>query len=155
MNALRAQRPGNQIQAMSTPAAGSFGIAKLLASVDLPVELFKVTVKEYGLTPALPSLLVLRRRSQEELINAEHPEYKVFMAVVGRAGVDARGELLFRRAPDGEELIFDEEEVIERVRKGGEVEIRRTTCRSRRIHDELPIVAMKFKEFLETGKVVS
>jgi len=125
-----------------------------MASVDLPVEPFKVTVKEYGLTPALPSLLVLRRRSQEELINAEHPEYKVFMAVVGRAGVDARGELLFRRAPDGEELIFDDE-VIERVRKGGEVEFRRTTRRSRRIHDELPILAMKFKEFLETGKVVS
>jgi len=127
---------------------------EVMASVDLPVEPFKVTVKEYGLTPALPSLLVLRRRSQEELINAEHPEYKVFMAVVGRAGVDARGELLFRRAPDGEELIFDDE-VIERVRKGGEVEFRRTTRRSRRIHDELPILAMKFKEFLETGKVVS
>ena len=46
---------------------------EVLASVDLPVEPFKVTVKEYGLTPALPSLLVLRRRSQEELINTEHP----------------------------------------------------------------------------------
>lgn len=33
----------------------------------------KVTVKEYGLTPTLPSFLVLRRRSQEELINTEHP----------------------------------------------------------------------------------
>ena len=88
---------------------------EVLASVDLPVEL-KVTVKEYGLTPALPSLLVLRRRSQVELINTEHPEYKVFMAVVDRAGVDARGNLLFQRAPDGEELVFDEE-VIERVAK--------------------------------------
>ena len=125
---------------------------EVLASVDLPVEPFKVTVKEYGLTPALPSLLVLRRRSQEELINTEHPEYKVFMAVVDRAGVDARGNLLFQRAPDGEELIFDEE-VIERIREGGEVEIRRTTRRDRRIHDELPIVAEKFREFIQTGEV--
>jgi len=125
---------------------------EVLASVDLPVEPFKVTVKEYGLTPALPSLLVLRRRSQEELINTEHPEYKVFMAVVNRAGVDARGNLLFQRAPDGEELIFDEE-VIERVREGGEVEIRRTTRRNRRIHDELPLVAEKYKEFCATGEV--
>lgn len=125
---------------------------EVMASVDLPVEPFKVTVKEYGLTPALPSLLVLRRRSQEELINTEHPEYKVFMAVVDRAGVDSRGSLLFQRAPDGEELIF-EDEIIERIRQGGEVEIRRVTRRNRRIHDELPIVAEKFREFLQTGEV--
>jgi type I restriction enzyme M protein len=125
---------------------------EVLASVDLPVEPFKVTVKEYGLTPALPSLLVLRRRSREELIRTEHPEYKVFMAVVDRAGVDARGNQLFQRAPDGEELVFDEE-VVERVREGGEVRVRRITRRNRRIHDELPLVAEKFQEFLETGEV--
>lgn len=125
---------------------------EVLASVDLPVEPFKVTVKEYGLTPALPSLLVLRRRSQEDLINAEHPEYNVFMAVVDRAGVDARGNLLFQRAPDGEELIF-EDETTERIRQGGEVTIRRTIRHNRRIHDELPIIAEKFSEFLQTGEV--
>ena len=125
---------------------------EVLASVDLPVEPFKVTVKEYGLSPALPSLLILRRRSQEELINTEHPEYKVFMAVVDRAGVDARGNLLFQRAPDGEELVFDEE-MIERVRKGDEVEIRRVMRHNRRIHDELPLVAEKYKELRATGEV--
>ena len=125
---------------------------EVLASVDLPVEPFKVTVREYGLTPALPSFLVLRRRSQEELINTEHSEYKVFMAVVDRAGVDARGNLLFQRAPDGEELVFDDE-VIERVREGGQVEMRRTARRNRRVHDELPLVSEKYKEFRATGKV--
>lgn len=127
---------------------------EVMASVDLPLEPFKVTVKEYGFTPALPTLLVLRRRSQEELINTEHPEYKVFMALVDRAGVDSRGNLLFQRAPDGEEIIF-EEEVIERIREGGEVEVRRTTRRNRRIHDELPLVAEKYKEFRATGEVMS
>lgn len=124
---------------------------EVLASVDLPVEPFKVTVKEYGLTPALPSLLVLRRRSQEELINTEHPEYKVFMAVVDRAGEDTRGKL-FQRAPDGEVLIF-EENVIERVRNGGQVEVRSSIKRAPRIHDELPLVAEKYKEFRATGGV--
>jgi type I restriction enzyme M protein len=95
---------------------------------------------------------VLRRRNQQELINTEHPEYKVFMAVVDRAGVDARGNRLFQRAPDGEELVFDEE-VIERIREGGEVGIRRTMRRNRRIHDELPLVAEKYKEFRATGEV--
>jgi len=80
------------------------------------------------------------------------PEYSIFMAVVDRAGVDARGNLLFQRAPDGEILVFDEE-VIERVREGGEVEMRRTTRRNRRIHAELPLVAEKYKQFRATGEV--
>lgn len=125
---------------------------EVLASVDLPIEPFKVTVKEYGLTPALPSLLILRRRSQQELNQPKHPDYKVFMAVVDRAGVDARGNTLFQRSPDGEELIFDEE-VVERIRHGDRVEIRRTVRRDRRIHDELPLVAEKYKEYCETGEV--
>jgi len=126
---------------------------EVMASVDLPLEPFKVTVKEYGgVTPALSSLLLLRRRSQNELIKTEYPEYTVFMAVVDRAGVDARGNMLFQRAPDGEELIFDEE-VIERVRAGGQVEVRRTTRRLRRVHDELPVVAEKYKDFRATGEV--
>jgi type I restriction enzyme M protein len=124
---------------------------EVLASVDLPVEPFKVTVKEYGLTPASPSLLVLRRRSQEELINTEHHEYLVFMAVVDRTGEDTRGKL-FQRAPDGEVLIF-EEDVIERIRNVGQVEIRRVTKRTPRIHDELPMVAEKYREFRTTGEV--
>ncbi len=66
--------------------------------------------------------------------------------------MDARGNLLFQRAPDGEKLVFDEE-VIERVREGDIVAIRRTMRRNRRIRDELPLVAEKYKEFRATGEV--
>lgn len=66
--------------------------------------------------------------------------------------MDSRGSLLFQRAPDGEELIF-EDEIVERVRQGGDIENRRTTRRNRRVDDELPIVAEKFCEFLQTGEV--
>ncbi|MBT0652618.1 methylation-associated defense system DNA methyltransferase MAD2 [Geomobilimonas luticola] len=122
------------------------------ASVDLPIEPFITTVKEFGLSPALCSLLILRRRGQEELIRPEHPEYKVFMAVIDRAGMDRKGNPLFQRAPDGDELIFDEE-VIERVREGGEVKVKRVVRRARRINDELPIVADKFTAFMKNGEV--
>jgi len=124
---------------------------EVLASVDLPIEPFKVTVKEYKLTPALPSLLVLRRRTDNELKQALHPDYWVFMAVVDRAGVDARGNPLYTRAPDGEEMIF-EEEVIERVREGDRVEARRVRRRERRLDDELPLVADRFGEFEASGR---
>ncbi len=122
------------------------------ASVDFPVEPFISTVKEFGLTPAMCSLLILRRRSHEELIQAQHPEYKVFMALVDRAGMDRKGNPLFQRAPDGEELVFSDE-VIERIREGGEVNVKRVIRRTRRIDDELPLVSEKFSQFKRDGGV--
>ena len=124
---------------------------EVLASVDLPVEPFKATLKDYILTPALPSLLVLRRRSDEELMRVDHPEYWVFMAVVDRAGVDARGNLLFERSPDGAVLIFDDE-VVERVRVGGNVHSQVAQRRQRHVHDELPTVARHYRAFVEGGR---
>ena len=124
---------------------------EVLASVDLPVEPFKVTLKDYRLTPALPSLLVLRRRSEEELKLTTHPDYWVFMAVVRRAGVDARGNRLFERAPDGEELVFNDE-VVERVRVGGQVESRVVARRQRHVADELPTVAERYRKFVAEGR---
>lgn len=124
---------------------------EVLASVDLPVEPFKVTLKDYRVTPAIPSLLVLRRRSNEELNHPTHPDYWVFMAVVHCAGVDSRGKQLFQRAPDGEELIFDDE-VVERVRIGGQVQSRVVSRRQRHVADELPIVAEHYRKFVAAGR---
>jgi type I restriction enzyme M protein len=124
---------------------------EVLACVDLPVEPFKVTLKDYRLTPALPSLLVLRRRSDEELKIMRHPDYWVFMATVQRAGVDARGNQLFQRAPDGEELVFADD-VIERVRIGGSLESQTVVRRRRHVDDELPLVAEHYLKFAATGR---
>ena len=124
---------------------------EVLASVDLPVDPFKVTLKDYRLTPALPSLLVLRRRSDEELMRPNHPDYWVFMAAVDRAGVDARGNLLFERAPDGEELVFDDE-IVERIRTGGRVHSRTVRRRQRHADDELPAVARRYRAFVDGGR---
>ena len=122
------------------------------ASVDFPVEPFISTVKEFGLTPAMCSLLVLRRRSPSELIQAMHPEYKVFMALIDHAGMDRKGNPLFQRTPDGDDFIFSDE-VIERVREGGEIKTKRVIRKVRRVNDELPIVSERFKAFKETGEV--
>lgn len=124
---------------------------EVLASVDLPVEPFKVTLKDYRITPALPSLLLLRRRSHEELKHQAHPDYWVFMAVVDRAGVDGRGNQIFQRAPDGEERIFADE-VLERVRVGGEVRAQTVLRRQRHIADELPLVAEHYRKFNAKGR---
>lgn len=124
---------------------------EVLASVDLPIEPFKVTLKDYRLTPALPSLVILRRRGHDELKRTTHPDYWVFMAVANRAGVDARGNPLVRREPDGQEVIV-EEEVIERVRIGGQVQSRAVLRRHTEPDDELPIVADHYRKFEVGGR---
>ena len=124
---------------------------EVMASVDLPVEPFKVTLKDYTLTPALPSLLVLRRRSDEELMRIDHPDYWVFMAVVDRAGVDARGNLLFERTPDGAQLIFNDE-VVERVRVGGNIHSQTVRRKQYHVDDELPAVVQHYRAFIDAGR---
>jgi len=124
---------------------------EVLASIDLPIEPFKVTVKEYKLTPALPSLLVLRRRTDNELKQAVHPDYWVFMSVVDKAGVDPRGKPVYETTPDGEDIVF-EDQVVERVREGGRVEARRVRRRQRHVADDLPVVSQKFREFEASGR---
>jgi len=67
-------------------------------------------------------------------------DYPVFMAVAEKVGFDRRGAPLYKRSPDGEEILEDHEE-IERIRIGGTV-IRRTLQRKKKIlDDDLPRIA--------------
>ena len=120
---------------------------QVLASVDLPVEAFIAEANVNILT----SLLFLRRKSEEEkqteaLGGAE--EYPVFMAVADKVGVDRRGNKLYKRTPDGEEIV-EPRQHTERIRIGGRF-VERTLTRSEKIEDnDLPIIAEKYREFLK------
>jgi len=119
---------------------------QVLASVDLPVEAFIAEANVNILT----SLLFLRRKSEEEkraeaLGGAE--AYPVFMAVADKVGFDRRGNKLYRRTPDGEEIV-EPKQHVERIRIGGRF-VERTLTRSERIEDnDLPVIAEKYREFL-------
>lgn len=119
----------------------------VLASVDLPVESFIVEANVNILT----SLLFLKKKTQTEIDAADlngEPEYSVFMAVAEKVGFDRRGNTLYKRRPDGEEIIEEVEEV-ERIRIGGE-NVERTLRRRKKIlDDDLPQIAKAFKVFRE------
>lgn len=121
--------------------------AQVLASIDLPVEAFIAEANVNILT----SLLFLRRKSEQEkraeaLGGAE--EYRVFMAVADKVGFDRRGNKLFKRTPDGEEIV-EPREHTERIRIGGRM-VERTLTRSEKIEDnDLPVIAAKYREFLQ------
>jgi type I restriction enzyme M protein len=120
---------------------------QVLASIDLPVEAFIVEANVNILT----SLLFLRRKDEQEkrreaLGGAK--EYKVFMAVADKVGFDRRGNKLYKRTPDGEEIV-EQRTYVERFRIKGEL-VTRTLTRSEKVEDnDLPIIAEKYREFLK------
>jgi Type I restriction-modification system methyltransferase subunit len=120
---------------------------QVLASIDLPVEAFIAEANVNILT----SLLFLRRKDEQEkrreaLGGVE--EYKVFMAVADKVGFDRRGNKLYKRTPDGEEII-EQKTHEERFRIKGEW-ITRTLIRPEKIEDnDLPVIAEKYREFLK------
>lgn len=120
---------------------------QVLASVDLPVEAFIAEANVNILT----SLLFLRRKSDEEK-HAEAlggvEEYPVFMAVAEKVGFDRRGNKLYKRTPDGEEIV-EPRQHVENIRIGGRV-VTRTLTRNEKIEDnDLPVIAEKYCEFLK------
>ena len=118
---------------------------QVLASVDLPVEAFIAEANVNILT----SLLFLRRKDDKEkhretLGGVE--EYSVFMAVADKVGMDRRGNKLYKRTPNGEEIIAPRQHT-ERIRIGGRF-VERTLTRSEKIEDnDLPVIAEKYREF--------
>lgn len=121
--------------------------AYVLGSVDLPVECFIVEANVNILT----SLLFLKKKTAEE-ISAEDvsgpKDYPVFMAVAEKVGYDRRGNTLYKRSPDGEEILEDVEK-DEKVRHNGEWVTRPLTRKQRILDDDLPVIAEEYRKFRE------
>lgn len=117
----------------------------VLASVDLPVEVFIVEANVNILT----SLLFLKKKTDEE-IRAEdlgqNIEYPVFMAVADKVGFDRRGNTLYKRGPDGEALV-EEVELRERIRVNGQSVVRVLRRKEKSIDDDLPRIADAYRAF--------
>lgn len=124
--------------------------AWVLASVDLPVEVFIVEAN----VNILKSLLFLKKKTSEE-IKAEDLggkiEYPVFMAVAEKVGFDRRGNRLYKRTPDGEEII-ELREKVERIRISDRI-VERTLRRKEKIlDDDLPVIAEQYRQFRKEHK---
>jgi type I restriction enzyme M protein len=117
----------------------------VLASVDLPVEVFIVEANVNILT----SLLFLKKKTeaerQAEDLGAEQ-DYPVFMAVAEKVGFDRRGNTLYKRSPDGEDILEEVSE-LERIRVDGRIVSRQLTRKQKIVDDDLPRIAAAFREF--------
>lgn len=121
--------------------------AYVLASVDLPVECFIVEANVNILT----SLLFLKKKTAEEIAAedvAGPKDYPVFMAVAEKVGYDRRGNTLYKRSPDGEEIL-ETVQAEEKVRLAGEWVIRTLTRKQRILDDDMPVIADEYRKFRE------
>lgn len=119
--------------------------AWVLASIDLPVETFIVEANVNILT----SLLFLKKKPPEvirqEAITGSRV-YHVFMAVAEKVGFDRRGNTLYKRSPEGEELTQDVEEV-ETITVGGRKVVRSLRRKEKIVDNDLPEIASRYHAF--------
>lgn len=119
----------------------------VLASIDLPVEVFIVDANVNILT----SLLLLKRKTSEEMLaeaRGGQIEYPIFMAVAEKVGFDRRGNPLYKRNPDGTDIVTLKTVTESFVRKDTKV-VRTFTRPERELDNDLPIIANEFRAFVE------
>lgn len=118
--------------------------ARVLASIDLPVETF---LPQVGVQA---SLLFLQKKSRAEINAGVEPDYPIFMAVAEHIGHDRRDNPVHRRDPDGFDLYETVQEEVTVLRDGREVTELRPR-RERRLADDLPAIAAAYRAWRDHG----
>lgn len=120
--------------------------AQVLAVVDMQRDLFQPN------NDTQTSMVLMRRLSVEEEKLAEQVglDYPVFMAVAEAIGHDKRGVVIWRQLPDGSDALVKRVETIVEIDQvtGNEV-LRDVEITERQVDDELPEVAVAYREWLK------
>lgn len=118
---------------------------QLLAVVDMARELFQPK------NDAQTSMVLARRLTADEQKQARERqlEYPVFRAVAEKVGHDKRGNLIYRRTPEGEDVVISRTETLIDVaaEDGGEY-LKDVEVKERLVDDELPEVARAYQQWL-------
>lgn len=115
---------------------------KVLASLDLPVEMF---LPQVGVQA---SVLFLQKKTDSERDAAILGEdYNVFMAIAETVGKDRKGNPIYVRDEDGAELLFDGIKEILFRDNNGNAKLRRQKIRVKHLNDDLPNICKAFLQF--------
>jgi len=117
----------------------------VLGCVEVPVEAFIVEANVGILT----SLLFLKKKTETEMdaeAQGHVKEYPIFMAVAEKAGVDRRGNPLYKRNPDGTEKLITRV-YEEKVKTNGNFETRHRQIVEPEIDDDFPAIGDAYEAF--------
>ena len=86
-----------------------FAKTRIIASLDLHVDTFQPR------NGTQRSVLILQKKTEEEIRKQEKagviPNYKIFMAMIEKVGHDKRGNPVFKRDPEGNEILANDDTV--------------------------------------------
>jgi len=104
----------------------------------------------------MTSVLVLQKFTAEEKRQVAEtgraPEYEIFMSIADRVGWDLRGQPVFLRTPEGEEILKKELRTLPgRNALGDLVEVQRE-IEEPIVDDHLPIITKLFAEWLTKNR---
>lgn len=121
--------------------------ARVIASIDLSRDTFQPYVG------TKTSVLFLEKKSKDEILIEERTgklqPYEVYMAMVEKVGHDRRGNILFKRTPEGEEVVAEKErEIVGIIGKERYKEKRKVL--EPIVDDDLPSVTSAFKNWLSS-----
>lgn len=149
-------KPGTGVAAMVLPDGilGSPGLGyvrqwlltntTILASVDLHADTFQPG------TSVQTSVLIFRRKSPEQIreenLRGQIIDYDVFMAICAHIGHDKRGNAIYVRDDEGNEIIVETEDVVTEVVDGQRVK-RIHSSKERAIDDNTAEIAGAFRSW--------
>lgn len=121
---------------------------KLLASVDLPVEMFLPQV------PVQASLLFVQKKTEDEKLASANgkDDYEVFMAIAEAVGKDRRGQPIFKRDEDGEEILEPHDKKSLVMLSDGRTKVVSKRVMKKIPDDDLPSIAIAYAKFLKGKK---
>lgn len=124
---------------------------RIIASIDLHPDTFQPN------NGTQTSVLLLQKKTDAEIRKEEKQgqldDYEIFMAQTLAIGHDKRGNVLYRRNDDGEEILFppegEETELYEVGAKGDAT--RRVLRPSKQVDDDAPVVAQEFLDWKKSA----
>lgn len=118
---------------------------QVLASVDLNEDTFQPR------NGTFTSVLFVRKKTTSELASQnttrQMRDYPIFMAIVDRVGHDKRGNPIFRRDTQGNEILVPESDIVELGTTAGGTRTAKITSKTKVLDDQTTLIAPAFKKW--------
>jgi type I restriction enzyme M protein len=118
---------------------------QILASIDLHEDTFQPR------NGTFTSVLFLRKKTEKEIsrqeITRKMADYPIFMAMVERVGHDKRGNPLFKRDKQGNEILVPDIEIIELGETANGTRTAKTESKKKVLDDQTLLVPGVFEQW--------
>lgn len=119
---------------------------KIIASIDLHEDTFQPR------NGTQTSVLILQKKNKDEIIQEEISgkmmDYNIFMAIVDKIGHDKRGNTLFQRDKEGNEILISEKQNIVKTNEiSSEEKITQVEIKEKIVDDQTLLVPNIFNEW--------